>query len=62
LVRRGKGSLGYPFSGTGSPNIPQEIGLLSTGPFDRGRRDRRDGHLLNNERLGSERLGSEAKS
>jgi hypothetical protein len=51
LVRRGKGSLGYSSSGTGSPNIPQENGPRSTGPRDRGHRDR---HLFNSERLGSE--------
>jgi hypothetical protein len=62
LVRRGKASLGYSSSGTGSPNIPQENGLLSARPLDRGRRGRRDGHLVNSEGLASARFGSEVAS
>jgi hypothetical protein len=67
LVRRGKGPLGYSFSGVRSPNIPQGNGHLCCGPLD-GRPldgvplDGRHGsghHLFNTERLGSERLGSE---
>jgi hypothetical protein len=62
LVRRGKGSLGYSSSGARSPNIPQEIGPLNTGPHLRDRRncrDRRDRHLFNSEGLASARLLSE---
>jgi hypothetical protein len=56
LVRRGKGSLGYPSSSVRSPTIPQGNGPLGGGPLD----DRRgNGRHLGSDRLRSDRLGNE---